>query len=190
MKFDSEAAISLADEENNNNVGVLTDSPFEGSASASTSADDNDSTRSDTRDDRIKFNLNLTTDTVQMEQQETTNSIILAIYNCQQTIREFLNKPPIENTIISLIIINALMLGIGTFDFITKNTQAQGAFEIIDFIFLVVFTVEVVLRLFAEAKSFYRDFWLLFDFFLIASSWMSAAGIGSNLVALRGKYLV
>ncbi len=159
------SAISLDDEENN---GILR-------------------TLSSGDADNSKFTIVSGDDTMQTE--EETNSRQSTISSCQSAVEEFFNQPTVEYTIISLIVINAIMLGIGTFDFITTNSQAQAAFDIIDLIFLVVFTIEVALRVFSKGKSFFCDFWLLFDLFLIATSWVGFTGIGLDFVALRGKYL-
>ncbi len=168
----SEAAISI-DEEYNNGGSIIKAFSFSSGCGV---------------DDR-EFNLPISDDIMEMR-EETYLREDSAIFSCKSAVKGFLNKPAVEYTIISLIAINAIMLGIGTFDFITTNTQAQAAFDIIDLIFLIFFTIELALRVFSEGKSFYSDFWLLFDLFLIATSWMSLAGISSNLVALRGEFIL
>ena len=52
----------------------------------------------------------------------------------------------IDTPIIILIIFNALQMGLGTFDFVTQNPKVEEAFEIVDQVFLIIFTVEVSLN--------------------------------------------
>ena len=49
--------------------------------------------------------------------------------------------------IVLLIFVNSVMIGIGTFDFVTDNENVHYGFELTDKIFLIIFTVEVVLNL-------------------------------------------
>ncbi len=51
----------------------------------------------------------------------------------------------IEPFIIFLIASNAVMMGIGTFDFVTDDEEVFAIFEKIDEAFLIIFTVEVTL---------------------------------------------
>jgi len=51
----------------------------------------------------------------------------------------------IDPVIIVLILLNAIMMGLGTFDFVEKNIQINDIFEQIDRIFLYIFTVEIIL---------------------------------------------
>jgi hypothetical protein len=51
----------------------------------------------------------------------------------------------IDPIVIALIILNAIMMGIGTFDFVDDNPKLRGIFDYIDNIFLIIFTVEIVL---------------------------------------------
>jgi uncharacterized membrane protein (DUF373 family) len=52
----------------------------------------------------------------------------------------------IESPIIILIILNAIQMGLGTFNFVTQNPEVEDAFELVDKIFLIIFTVEVSLN--------------------------------------------
>jgi len=49
--------------------------------------------------------------------------------------------------IVLLIFVNSVMIGVGTFDFVTDNKKVNDAFELTDKTFLIIFTVEVVLNL-------------------------------------------
>jgi len=100
----------------------------------------------------------------------------------------------IETPIIVLIILNALQMGLGTFNFVTQNPQVEEAFELVDQIFLIIFTVEVSLNFLhyirvdrvqlMDGKLSYREHsaeedaerlenrsWLAFDATVVILSW-------------------
>jgi hypothetical protein len=52
----------------------------------------------------------------------------------------------IDPFIIVLIAVNALMMGLGTFDFVEDNQTVNETFELVDQIFLIIFTIEVTLN--------------------------------------------
>ena len=73
--------------------------------------------------------------------------------------------------IVVLILINSIMMGIATFDFVDKNPDAVTAFEIIDKIFLVIFTLELALQFIYRDIKLFLDGWLVFDFCIVVMSW-------------------
>merc|ERR1719409_1864129 len=46
------------------------------------------------------------------------------------------------------------------------------AWQAVEIAFTVVFTVEVVLRVFAERRMFIRDLWNVFDAFVVGTAWI------------------
>lgn len=80
-------------------------------------------------------------------------------------------NPTVQVTVIVLIIVNALMMGIGTFDFVTENPFVLFAFEAVDTAFLVVFTLEIALQLCYRFLALFMDGWLVFDFVIVVASW-------------------
>lgn len=80
-----------------------------------------------------------------------------------------------QTMILLLIIVNALMMGIATFDFVSKNPDIDNMFETCDFFFLLIFTVESGLQLFYHGKKFTEDSWLCFDFGIVVFSWLFSA---------------
>ena len=83
----------------------------------------------------------------------------------------FINNNRIQVTIIFLIIANALMMGLGTFDFVTENENVKAAFETTDMVFLIIFTIEIGLQLVYHGRQLFLDGWLLFDFLIVIISW-------------------
>ena len=73
--------------------------------------------------------------------------------------------------IIFLIIVNAIIMGIGTFDFVTDDPRVDTAFEKTDRAFLIIFTVELLLQLHYRRFTFFSDSWLIFDFAIVVLSW-------------------
>ncbi len=116
----------------------------------------------------------------------------------------------IEPFIIACISINSIMIGIGTFNFIDKNPTNKRVFEIIDDVFLYIFTVELALNLIwyfrldriafdgcmpytpaitaGERSKRRRDRpWIIFDIIIIGLSWIfrGSAGGSSNASVFR-----
>jgi len=105
----------------------------------------------------------------------------------------------IDTPILILIILNALQMGLGTFNFVTQNPTVEEAFEIVDQVFLIIFTVEVSLnfihyiRLDRVQVSMLGEFsfkerslqedaerlenrpWLIFDASVVIFSWAFAS---------------
>ncbi len=84
---------------------------------------------------------------------------------------KIVNHPKVRTLIISLIIINAIMMGVATFDFVDENPEVSRAFEITDLFFLVVFTVEIAMQLVYHGYKLFLDGWLFFDFVIVVLSW-------------------
>jgi hypothetical protein len=89
-------------------------------------------------------------------------------YNCGM----FVNNPNVQFFMIFLIAVNALMMGIGTFDFITENENLQAGFDLVDQIFLILFTLELGLQFIFHGWRLILDGWLIFDLVIIVTSWL------------------
>jgi len=76
--------------------------------------------------------------------------------------------------IISLISINAIFIGVATFDFVTQDKEVEGIFEGIDLAFLIIFTVELGFQIFVHGFRLLKDGWLVFDLIVIVLSWSFA----------------
>lgn len=119
----------------------------------------------------------------------------------QTKLGRFLNR--IEPLVIALIVINSIMIGIGTFDFVEQNESIERAFEITDDVFLGLFTVELALNLIwyfrldrlkfdgcvpytpritaGEKSKRRRDRpWLIFDIVIIGISWIFRSTTSSS----------
>jgi len=81
------------------------------------------------------------------------------------------NHEKTELFIISLIVINSIMMGIGTFDFVTENKTVDDAFQATDRAFLIVFTIELGMQFIFRGWRLLMNGWLLFDFVIVILSW-------------------
>ncbi|GAX17910.1 voltage-dependent calcium channel T type alpha-1H [Fistulifera solaris] len=84
---------------------------------------------------------------------------------------ELVEDPRVQFFIITLIVINAIMMGVATFDFVTNDANTNMAFDIADKVFLAIFTIESALQLTYRGPSLFRDRWLVFDFVIVVISW-------------------
>ena len=88
-----------------------------------------------------------------------------------------------QNFIMGLIVINAIVLGLET---VPSAMQNYGAILLVtDSVILGVFVVEILLRLFAHRLAFFRDPWSLFDFAVVGIALVPASGPLAVLRALR-----
>ena len=94
-----------------------------------------------------------------------------------------LDLPMVQHVLISLILINALILGLETSQTLM---QAWGPWLIAaDKAILAIFVVEIALRLLAQRLAYFRDPWNIFDFSVVAISLLPASGPLAVLRALR-----
>ena len=84
---------------------------------------------------------------------------------------KIVENPHVQLGIIILIIVNAIFMGIATFDFVTDNENVDKGFSSLDKAFLVVFTIELALQLVYRSFSYFTDSWLVFDFVIVITSW-------------------
>jgi len=95
----------------------------------------------------------------------------------------FIESRPVQRIIITLIIINAIILGLETSQSLMQ--QWGKLLLTIDTIILAIFVAEIVLRILAHRLSFFRDPWSLFDFTVVAIALVPASGPLAVLRALR-----
>jgi len=98
-------------------------------------------------------------------------------------IRFMLQSKSFEWLITSLIVLNAVIMGMQTNPNIVN--QIGPALHLLDMLLLVIFTVELLLRLFVYRGAFFRDGWSWFDSIIIAVAWVPTSDGLSVLRALR-----
>jgi hypothetical protein len=81
------------------------------------------------------------------------------------------NDDKVQGFILALIVINAIMMGVATFHFVKDNPDVSAKFELIDLVFLIVFTIEATMQLTYHGWALFKDAWLVFDLTVVALSW-------------------
>ncbi|NSX53556.1 ion transporter [Parasulfitobacter algicola] len=96
---------------------------------------------------------------------------------------DWLQSPLVTNTIIGVILFNAVILGLET----SKPLMDQfgDVILMLDKICLAVFVVEIVLKLIAHGFRFFKSGWNLFDFAIVGVAIIPGAQSFSVLRALR-----
>jgi hypothetical protein len=82
-----------------------------------------------------------------------------------------INDSTVQLFLVSLIAVNAIMMGIATFDFVKSDDKVLHIFEVTDLIFLILFTVELGMQFIFYGFRLFTDGWLVFDFIIITLSW-------------------
>lgn len=101
----------------------------------------------------------------------------------RRTIGEFLDKASVQNFVIALILVNAILLGVETWP--AAMASAGGVIIALDRAILGVFVIELVARLYVHRAAFWRDPWSVFDFIVVAIALIPASGPFAVLRALR-----
>lgn len=123
-----------------------------------------------------------------MESEDSSNargnyvddaSTIVAAYRGINRMRlacgAFVNHEKMQLAVVILISVNAILMGIGTFNFVSENPAVNDAFEKADTVFLVFFTIELILQFIYHGLHLFLDGWLVFDFVIIIMSWSFAS---------------
>jgi voltage-gated sodium channel len=101
----------------------------------------------------------------------------------RQRLGEWVESRAVQNTIIAVIVFNAITLGLETSEPIMA---AWGPTLIaLERIILAIFVVEIALKLVAFDVRFFRSAWNVFDFSIVAISLIPASGPFAILRALR-----
>ncbi len=99
------------------------------------------------------------------------------------TLRRIIEDPRTERVVMTLILINAVLLGLETSPTIRAHF---GTFlTILDHAILAVFVAEIVARLIVHRLGFFRDPWSVFDFVVVGIALVPATENFSVLRALR-----
>ncbi|HET7256216.1 MAG TPA: ion transporter [Xanthobacteraceae bacterium] len=98
-------------------------------------------------------------------------------------LRTVVNDPRSERVIMSLIVVNAVILGLETSKTVTASYGRL--LEILDHIILAVFVVEIAARVIVHRLDFFRDPWSVFDFIVIGIALVPATETFSVLRSLR-----
>jgi voltage-gated sodium channel len=98
-------------------------------------------------------------------------------------VRDLVESAVFQRVIVAVIVVNAITLGMETSDAVIA--RYGDVLHAIDRVALVVFVIELVLRLYAYRARFFRDPWNVFDFLIVGISLVPAQGGLSVVRALR-----
>jgi voltage-gated sodium channel len=101
----------------------------------------------------------------------------------QTRLADWLASPLVTNFVIAVILVNAVTLGLETSD--TAMATAGPLILLIDRICLSIFVIEIVLKLIAHGRQFFRSAWNVFDFVIVGIALVPNAQGMSVLRALR-----
>jgi voltage-gated sodium channel len=101
----------------------------------------------------------------------------------RQTLGAWVESKSVQNVIIGLIVINAIILGLETSPTIMAHIGPQ--LIALDTLILGVFVVEIGLKLIAQGPGFFRRGWNVFDFLVVGIALVPASGPLAILRALR-----
>lgn len=82
--------------------------------------------------------------------------------------REFIDSASFQNTILIIIIINSIIMGLQTSK--TVVSSIGNVLEILDYICLGIFIIEILLKLVAYGGKFFTDAWNWFDVIVVVCS--------------------
>jgi voltage-gated sodium channel len=103
----------------------------------------------------------------------------------QDKAREFVERDVVKNTILGVIIFNAITLGMTTSQKITA--QIGGFLDTVDGIVLGIFVAELLLKFFAYRMAFFKNAWNIFDLLVVSVGLLPDK---SGLSALRGLRVI
>ena len=91
----------------------------------------------------------------------------------QNLVKKFVQNQKFQTFIIVLIVINGITMGLETSkDFM----QSYGSFiDAFDVFVITVYTIEIILRIYAHRLEFFKDGWSIFDFLIVGVSLIPAS---------------
>ncbi|WP_010205421.1 ion transporter [Salinibacterium sp. PAMC 21357] len=102
----------------------------------------------------------------------------------RRRLAQFVDSSPVQNAVLAVIIVNAVVIALAAAA--DEGTTLYSVLHALDSIALVVFVIELVLKLVAYGpKRFFSDGWTVFDFIVVAIALVPSSGPLSVLRALR-----
>ncbi|MEM6734838.1 MAG: ion transporter [Bacteroidota bacterium] len=109
--------------------------------------------------------------------------VVLSMGITRNQMRQFFESVFFQRFIVSIIIINSIFIGAETSPLVMESIGFY--IDFFDLLILILFSLEIVLKIFVYRSNFFRSSWDLFDFFIVAISLIPAAGSFSVFRALR-----
>ena len=107
----------------------------------------------------------------------------MSVLLSEKKVAELIESRAVTLGITVLILINAVTLGMETDNKITA--EVSNALSWIDRASLIIFSVEILVKLYAYRFRFFRSSWNIFDLLIVSIAWMPTTGALSVLRTLR-----
>lgn len=91
-----------------------------------------------------------------------------AVETDRRRVKKLVEGKNFDFLIMSLICMDAVILGLMTSD--AMNSFFEGGLFILDRLFMAIFIIEMIMKIFAFGKKFFKSGWNVFDFAVIAIS--------------------
>jgi voltage-gated sodium channel len=105
------------------------------------------------------------------------------VSNFRIRLARWIESGRVQSFIISVIILNALILGLETST--TVMSSFSGILTALDKLCLTIFVAELAVKIFCYRVTFWRSGWNIFDFLVVAIALVPGAGVWSVLRSLR-----
>lgn len=101
----------------------------------------------------------------------------------RDSLKVFFESKSFQAAITTIIVLNSILIGLETS---RSVMQRYGTvIDVIDLTILVLFSIEILLKIFVYRFNFFKNSWNVFDFLVVAVSLIPAAGSFSVFRALR-----
>lgn len=112
-----------------------------------------------------------------------SSTLVVPTDSIRQRLKTFIENSTIQRILLALILINAAILGLETSP---EMMATAGPFLMaLDKAILVVFVIELSIRLLVHRWAFFKDGWNVFDFIVVGIALVPASGPFAVLRALR-----
>lgn len=101
----------------------------------------------------------------------------------REKITEFIENKWTQRFILFVIIFNSIILGMMTSN--ALMAKYSSLMNLLCNICVWIFTVELAIKLYVYKKGFFKDGWNIFDFIIVAISWVPTGGVFSSFRVFR-----
>lgn len=115
--------------------------------------------------------------------QENQNPTANTAMSNRSFLYQIIESTWFQNTVVSLIIINAFVLGLETSPSIMVKYGVW--LKVVDQVILKIFTLEILLRIYVHRLKFFKSPWCLFDLCVVAIAYIPASEAFAALRTLR-----
>lgn len=108
------------------------------------------------------------------------NSLYGKFQLSRRYVGRLVNNEYVQLILILLITLNGILIGFSTTQMVKGDPKVETLVETIDTVFLVIFTIELLMQFYYYAFALFYDLWLVFDLIVVVLSWIAFAGDHRN----------